>query len=60
MKYLMPIKHSESYRSQPLPQALLNAMGEFVAGALKSGVLRTQPDSRPPPRGFEIARAAAS
>jgi len=27
----MIIKHAESYRSQPIPQGLLDAMGEFVA-----------------------------
>lgn len=31
MKYLMIIKHAESYRSQSIPQGLLDAMGEFVA-----------------------------
>jgi hypothetical protein len=30
MKYLMLIKHSESYRGEPIPQALMDAMGEFV------------------------------
>ena len=40
MKYLMLIKHSESYRPQPMPQELLDAMGEFVAEGFKSGVLK--------------------
>ena len=40
MKYLMLIKHSERYRSQPMPQELLDAMGEFVAEGFKSGVLK--------------------
>ena len=40
MKYLMLIKHSESYRSQPIPQGLMDAMGEFVAEGFKSGVLK--------------------
>jgi hypothetical protein len=40
MKYLMLIKHSESYRSQPIPQGLLDAMGDFVAEGFKSGVLK--------------------
>lgn len=40
MKYLMFIKHSESYRSEPIPQGLMDAMGEFVAEGLKSGVLK--------------------
>ena len=40
MKFLMLIKHSESYRSQPIPQGLMDAMGEFVAEGFKSGVLK--------------------
>lgn len=40
MKYLMLIKHAESYRSQPTPQGLMDAMGKFVAERLKSGVLK--------------------
>lgn len=40
MQYLMLIKHSESYRSHPIPQGLLDAMGEFVTEGLKSGVLK--------------------
>ena len=40
MKYLMLIKHSESYRGQPIPQALMDAMGTFVDEHMKSGVLK--------------------
>ena len=40
MKYLMLIKHAESYRSLSMPQGLLDAMGEFVAEGFKSGVLK--------------------
>ena len=40
MKYLMLIKHSESYRSQPIPQGLLDAMGKFVAEGFESGILK--------------------
>lgn len=40
MKCLMLIKHAESYRSQPIPQGLLDAMGAFVAQGLESGVLK--------------------
>jgi len=61
MKYLMLIKQSESYRSQPIPQGLLDAMGEFVAEGFKSAAYsRTRPDSRAPRKGSEFARAAAS
>src|SRR5262245_19354641 len=40
MKYLMMIKHSESYRGQKIPQALNDAMGAFVNEGFKSGVLK--------------------
>src|SRR5262245_22535857 len=40
MKYLMLIKHAESFRSQPIPQGLLDAIGEFVNEQIKSGVLK--------------------
>lgn len=39
MKYLMLIKHPESYRSQRMPEGLGQAMGEFVEQAFKKGVL---------------------
>jgi hypothetical protein len=38
MKFLMLIKHSESYRNEAIPQALMDAMGEFVGEGFKSGV----------------------
>jgi hypothetical protein len=40
MKFLMLIKHSESHRSQPVPQGLMSAMGEFVTEGFRSGVLK--------------------
>ena len=40
MKCLMLIKHSESFRTQPIPEALLEAMGEFVNQGLTSGMLK--------------------
>ena len=54
MKYLMLIKHAENYRSQPLPQALLNAMGEFVAEGLKSGVLKDTAGLKATAEGFRV------
>ena len=54
MKYLMIIKHAESYRSQPIPQGLLDAMGEFVAAGFKSACSKTRRDSRPPKEGFRV------
>src|SRR5512138_3223117 len=38
MKFLMMVKHAESDRSQPIPQALMDAMGEFVGEGFKSGI----------------------
>jgi hypothetical protein len=40
MKCLMLIKHSESHRSHPIPQGLLEAMDEFVTQGFTSGVLK--------------------
>jgi hypothetical protein len=37
-RYLMFITHPEEYRDRPIPQPLLDAMGEFVTENLKSGV----------------------
>jgi hypothetical protein len=39
MKYLTFIRHSESYRESPPPQALMEAMGKFVEKSLKEGTL---------------------
>jgi hypothetical protein len=60
MKYLMLIQHSESYRSESIPQGLMDAMGEFVTDGLKSGVLKDTAGLKGSADGFEFARAAAS
>jgi len=39
MKYLMFIRHSESHRESGPPQALMEAMGQFVQASMQSGVL---------------------
>jgi len=54
MKYLMLIKHTESYRSEPIPQALKGAMGEFVTESFKSGVLKETAGLKPTADGFRI------
>jgi hypothetical protein len=54
MKYLMLIKHSESYRAQPIPQGLLDAMGEFVTASFKSGVLKDTAGLKGTGEGFRI------
>src|SRR5215472_18452108 len=37
MKYLCFIRHSESHRAGPPPQALMDAMGKFVEKSRKDG-----------------------
>jgi hypothetical protein len=54
MKYLMMIKHSESHRNEPVPQALMDAMGEFVGESMKSGVLKDTAGLKPTSEGFRI------
>ncbi len=54
MKYLMLIKHSESYRKQAIPQGLMDAMGEFVNRSFKSGILKDTAGLKPSSDGFRI------
>lgn len=54
MKYLMMIKHAESYRGEPIPQALMDAMGEFVTESFKSGVLKDTAGLKPTAEGFRV------
>jgi hypothetical protein len=54
MKFLMLIKHSESYRGEPIPQALMDAMGEFVTEGFKSGILKDTAGLKATAEGFRI------
>jgi hypothetical protein len=54
MKFLLLIKHSESYRNETIPQALMDAMGEFVGEGFKSGVLKDTAGLRPTAEGFRV------
>ena len=54
MKYLMMIKHTESYRGEPIPQALMDAMGEFVTEGFKSGVLKDTAGLKPTAEAFRV------
>ena len=54
MKYLMLIKHAESYRSQPIPKGLMDAMGPFVDQGFKSGVLKDTAGLKPTSDGFRV------
>ena len=54
MRFIMLIKHSESYRNQKIPQALNDAMGEFVGEGFKSGVLKDTAGLKGTAEGFRI------
>lgn len=54
MKYLMLIKHAEGVRTDQIPQALNQAMGEFVGEAMQRGVLKDTAGLRPTTEGFRI------
>jgi hypothetical protein len=54
MKFMMFIKHSESVRSQAVPQALHDAMGKFVEASFKSGVLKETAGLKPTSEGTRL------
>lgn len=54
MKFLMLIRHDESLRSEPIPQALMDAMGEFVTANRKSGVLKDTAGLKATGQGFRV------
>ena len=54
MKVLMMIKHSENVRSEPVPQALMDAMGKFVEDGFKSGVLKDTAGLKPTAEGVRV------
>jgi len=54
MKCLMLIKHSESHRGEPIPQGLMDAMGEFVAEGFKTGVLKDTAGLKGTAEGFRV------
>ncbi|HEX9105888.1 MAG TPA: YciI family protein [Longimicrobiales bacterium] len=54
MRYLMLIKHSEDVRNQPIPQGLLEAMGEFVGEGFKSGLIKDTAGLKPSAQGFRV------
>ena len=54
MKYLMLIKHDESYRSHEIPKGLLDAMGAFVEESFKSGVLKDTAGLKGTAEGFRV------
>jgi hypothetical protein len=59
MKFLMLIRHPESDRAKPIPQGLMDAMGEFVTASFKSGVLKDTAGLKPSSEGFRIRQSKA-
>jgi hypothetical protein len=54
MKYLMFIKHAEVVGGTQPPQALMNAMGEFVGRMLASGVVKDTGGLKPTSQAYRI------
>ena len=54
MRYMMMIKHSEKQRNEAIPQALMDAMGEFVNEGFKNGYLKDTAGLRPTAEGFRV------
>jgi hypothetical protein len=50
----MLIKHAESHRAEPIPQALMDAMGDFVTEGFKSGVLKDTAGLKSTADGFRV------
>ena len=54
MKFLMLIKHAEHYRDEPIPQPLMDAVGEFVGDAMKKGIIKETAGLTPTKEGFRV------
>ncbi len=58
MKYLMLIKHTETYRQQQIPQGLMDAMGKFVQQGFEGGVLKDTAGLKPTTQAFKVRSSA--
>jgi hypothetical protein len=54
MKYLMLIKHAEASSLPSIPQALNDAMEEFVSKGFSSGTLKDTAGLKPTSAGYKI------
>jgi hypothetical protein len=54
MKYLMMIKHEEKYRTEEIPQSLMDAMGKLVEEGFKSGKLKDTAGLKATSEGFQV------
>ena len=57
MRYRMFIKHREDYRMEEVPQALFDAMGEFVGESMKSGSIVDTAGLQPTAKGKRVRLA---
>lgn len=57
MKYLMLLKHPETFQREEVPQALLDAMGTAVTAAMKSGAILDTAGLQPTKDGFRVRLA---
>jgi hypothetical protein len=57
MKFLMMIKHTEAQRAEPIPQGLMDAMGEFVSEGFRTGILKDTAGLKPSSEGFKVRSA---
>lgn len=54
MRYMMFIKHAESYRGETPPQALYDAMGVFVTESMKNGSIIDTAGLKPTADGTRV------
>lgn len=54
MKFLILIRHSESFRSEPMPPGFNDSVGEFVTEAFKTGVLKDTAGLKPTSEGVRV------
>jgi len=60
MKYLMLLKHPETFQREDVPQALFDAMGTFVTAAMKSGAILDTAGLQPTRDGFRVRLATGT
>lgn len=60
MKYLAFIRHSEKYRENPPPAALMEAMGKFVEKSMQNGTLVDTGGLLPSKEGVRIRLSAGN
>jgi hypothetical protein len=54
MKYLMLIKHAESFRDEPMPPEFMDVVGTWVTDSMRSGVIKETAGLKPTSEGVRI------